>query len=747
MKLNALTEGLDLERVAGDPGADPDLTGLTIDVEEVHSGSLFVARQGYYGDGHDQIDEAIRRGAAAVIVAHRERAPRDGTPALFAPSPDRALGALADRFTGHPTRQLKVYGVTGTNGKTSVAYLVEHLLSALGERPAVMGTISYRLGAASLPAVNTTPDSLFVHRFARAALDAGATALVLEVSSHALGLGRVEGVAFDSVGFTNLSHDHLDFHHDLDSYFAAKRRLFTEVLDDSAAMGKTPVGAVDIDTEWGERLMVSLGGEHRFVEVTTAAPTPQPPSPKRERRSQAHDVGSGGRAQFDVDGSSNRSLLPNAPRWAGSGDGPFRADAQAREATMIGGSPFLGDCPSIQLDRLSLEGVSESLEGMATSLFWRGARHEARSPLVGRYNLSNLALASAMVLATHPDAAEGLAAAGATFHGVPGRMERVAAGEAIFVDYAHTPDALIKAASELARVAGCRPVIVVGCGGDRDPSKRGPMARAAAEHGEVAFLTSDNPRSEDPDAILQAMEDGLDSRVRTPVLLEVSREKAIEAAVRLGMRPLLIAGKGHETYQEVAGRRFHLDDREEARRALAAATLDLNSDDTPLLDGWLAAGRAADDVLSAALNEARRRQKGLWTVLLIGTSEQREALKEAWRGQLEGRWVAIAQDQPLNPRQLTPSLRGVVFEASRDERIPDDVDVVITAMADFPATTSSLQPPASAEGQQLFSFDEALKLASPRWLEILRAASERAFRFATRGRGSRAPVPEGLVLR
>ena len=499
-------------------GPDLPILGLALDESEVRPGCLFVAREGYYGDSHDRIDAAIAAGASAVVVQDPARAPA-AVPTVVAPRSSAFLGLLSDRFYASPTAALRVYGVTGTNGKTSVAFLLEHLLRAAGERPALLSTVAYRYGDRALPAVNTTPDALYVHRFARAAAAAGATALVLEVSSHALDLGRVAGVSFDVVGFTNLSHEHLDHHGTMEAYRATKRRLFNEVLIASVAAGKAPAAVACLDDGEGRGMLAA--------------------APRAVRR-----LGVGSER---LGGGVGLSVAPIT--GGGSGEGSARVEV------------LRADAPAATI----------------------------RLPMVGAYNRANAALALGMVAQGCPGGLNAALAGLEDFPGVPGRLEAVAqrswAGRAVLVDYAHTPDALQRALTAVTDAGEGAPTVVIGCGGDRDPSKRGPMAQVAVAAGGRVLLTSDNPRSESPDSILAQMRAGLD----VPDRVEVYPERAYAIAAALGdggAPPVLIAGKGHEPYQEISGVRYHLDDREEARRCLLAHRAGVDPSLAPLLCGW-----------------------------------------------------------------------------------------------------------------------------------------------------------------
>jgi len=372
---------------------------------------------------------------------------------------------------------------------------------------------------------------LVIQRFAADAVARGADALVLEVSSHALSIGRVAGLGFDSVGFTNLSHDHLDFHGDAEAYFQAKRKLFTTVRQESARYGKAPFGTVCVDDEAGRRL---------FAESD------------------------------DVRGVSTRNR-EDAACWA------------VREVGQGG------------------------LAGMDAELDGSHGVHRVRLPMVGDFNLANAGVAAAMVAATYPHAEREIWAALHDFTGVPGRLEQVVPG--VFVDYAHTPAAVARAAQAVRCRSSAPLTIVVGCGGDRDRSKRPVMARMAGAAADHLILTSDNPRNEAPESILDAMSKGLMS----PYAREADRGCAIELALG-GEGVRLIVGKGHERYQEVSGRRYHFDDREEVRRCARALSAGLMASEAPLYWGWDAVPSEKTWVSERAILEAKARRGGLWVV-------------------------------------------------------------------------------------------------------------------------------------
>ncbi len=521
MRLNDLIAGLGIEARWGRPPEEITLEDATLALEEVRPGVLFIARQAWYGDTHAQIEAAAARGAAAVLVSRLDTPRPEGIAGLWAPREDPTLGLLCDRLYGEPTRHLRVFGVTGTNGKTSTTWLLEHLLTALGRRPALMGTVEYRLGARRVPATNTTPDALVIHRFARDALRLGASDLVLEVSSHGLALERVAGVRFDAVGFTNLTRDHLDFHGDMDAYRDAKRRLFGPCLAWSRDQGKRPVA-------------VACAGDE-----------------------------GPGFAQAAADVGADAWLLGGAPP-----DGPWR------RATLRTGPPRLrGGTPM-------------------TLRLQSGEEGACALPLLGQHNAENAALAALLLEAAAPGALPAALEALASAPAPPGRLEPAlppgAAPLDALIDYAHTPDAVTRALTA-ARAATSGPLIaLLGCGGERDRGKRPLMAAAALAAADHVVLTSDNPRSEDPDAILQDMRAGVLPQDARRVTVQPDRARAIaDALLHAPPHALLLAlGKGHEPYQLLGARACRLDDAEEARRALLACRDRLPPDAVPLCAGW-----------------------------------------------------------------------------------------------------------------------------------------------------------------
>ena len=482
---------------------EEEISNITVDSRRVCPGSLFVAVRGAKQDGHGYIAQAIARGASAVLG---EEWPEDldgelrRPSVLLVPKSRRALALAAASFTGHPSRKLLVAGVTGTNGKTTVTYLLESIIQAAGKKVGVIGTVDCRWGGHVERLAHTTPDPITLQRRLADMLSGGVTHVAMEVSSHALEQDRVAGVHFKVAGFTNLTQDHLDYHQDLEQYFEAKSRLFSEFLRRSRARGRMAV--VNIDDPNGERMLSCWQGKAVSV-----------------------------------------SLDPSK-----------KADIVALEANY------------------TLDGVSAVVR-TAKGLF------EIETALIGPHNLQNALIAVGMALAMGLSKARILRGLRA-LERVPGRLERIPGGDKkVFVDYAHTPDALEKAMAALRPHTKGRLIVVFGCGGDRDSAKRTPMGAVVARGADVAIVTNDNPRTEDPHAIAAAVELGLQQGGFTKAVgipmprqyeVDLDRRNAIRSAFQWMTEDdaLLIAGKGHEDYQIIGHMRHHFDDREEARRAL-----------------------------------------------------------------------------------------------------------------------------------------------------------------------------------
>ena len=462
-----------------------DIQGLEYDSRRVQPGSLFFAFPGSRTDGREFARDAVARGA--VAVACESAAPDDfPAPWIEVEHGRQALAVAARNYYHHPDERIALTGITGTNGKTTTSYLIDSILRAAGKTTALIGTIEYHLAGRVLPAVNTTPESLDLNRLFTELEAAGGTHATMEVSSHALALGRVYGLQFHTAIFTNLTRDHLDFHQTMENYFAAKQMLF------SGAGAPPPVWAVlNRDDEWCRRVEIP-----RQSEVL----------------------------------------------WFGLGQG---ATVRARH-------------------------ISSNLQGLRFELQSRKVRFMVESPLLGRINVYNIlaACCTGLSYGFDPDI---IAAGIAQCRAVPGRFERVDEGQpfGVVVDYAHTDDALKNTIAVARGLAPKRIITLFGCGGDRDRAKRPLMGKAAAENSDFVVLTSDNPRSEDPLAIMNDALVGI-RRTDVPLVVEPDRATAIARAIKEA-RPgdiVILAGKGHETYQVLKDRTIAFDDREVARGVL-----------------------------------------------------------------------------------------------------------------------------------------------------------------------------------
>jgi UDP-N-acetylmuramoyl-L-alanyl-D-glutamate--2,6-diaminopimelate ligase len=457
-------------------GAPVEVEDLVYDSRVVRPGALFFCVPGARVDGHTLAGEALEAGAVALVV---ERPLEASVPQLVVPDTRTAMALAADEFFERPTEELEVAGVTGTNGKTTSVFVLHSVLAAAGRRPGLLGTVESRIGGERRPAVRTTAEAIDLQRAFRAMLDAGDRSCAMEATSHGSELGRLLGVRFDVLVFTNLTQDHLDFHGTMERYFQAKQKLFTDAEP-------APPAVVNVGDSYGSRLAGEL----------------------RQRGGRLVTFGL-------VD------------------DADVRAD---------------------------------DLEVTASGIRFRTDGLELRSRLRGHFNVENLlgVVGAARVLDVPEDAiAEGIAA----IAGVPGRFEAVDEGQpfTVLVDYAHTPDSLENVLRSARELAANRLICVFGCGGDRDRGKRPIMGRVAKELADVAIVTSDNPRSEDPQAIIAEIVDGTGG-----FEIEPDRRAAIAQAVELAEAGdvVVIAGKGHEQGQETAGRTLPFDDRVVARDAL-----------------------------------------------------------------------------------------------------------------------------------------------------------------------------------
>lgn len=501
VRLSELFTPEEILEVRGD--LDVEVKGVASHSARVLPGDLFVAVPGTALDGHEFLQEAAARGAAAAVVERFQDSLAGRLTQVRVPQAREAMASLASRFYGEPAKHLRLVGITGTNGKTTTAHLLGAILEAAGHRVGVLGTIAYRWKEQLLPAPNTTPDSVELHRLLARMKQDGVSHVVMEVTSHALSQKRVLGCKFQVGVFTNLTRDHLDYHGTMEAYLGAKALLFKEHLK--------------AESEGGWALLNLHDPASRVISESCQA--------------RVIWYGLGNRGDF------------KALEWAGDQDG----------SRVLLGFPK---------GEVLLE-----------------------SPLIGETNVLNLVAACgcAWLLGVEPEKwQEGLR----RLKAVPGRMERVevqapASEITVLVDYAHSPDALDRALSTARKLARGKLIVVFGCGGDRDRGKRPMMARAAARHCDLTVVTNDNPRSEDPGAIIQEILEGFRgtqvSRIRpdqpiSPPCYTVleDREQAIRWAVKHAARGdmVLIAGKGHENYQILGKKTIPFDDREVARRAL-----------------------------------------------------------------------------------------------------------------------------------------------------------------------------------
>jgi len=474
MLVSELIRGLPIER----SGDDVDIQGVSFDSRRVERGDLFAAFVGERFDARKFVPDAISKGAIAVLAPTPSPAEHTG-PWLVAAEPRAVVGALASRVYGHPDREMLMAGVTGTNGKSTIIELISSILQSAGKPCGRIGTLGYRF-IDSLPAPRTTPEAPDLFRMLREMRDRGAAAVAMEVSSHAIAQGRVDGLSLDVALFTNLTRDHLDFHGDLEEYFRTKTRIFDSLKDGAR-------GVVHIGDPYGARLA-----------------------------------------------AENEELLTYG----------------------VGGDVYAYD-------------ATVGLDGIRAKIVTPRGDVEIESPLVGAYNLENIVAAVAAGFALDLSDDE-IAAGVASCPVVRGRMERVEGDVPVFVDFAHT-DAALRAALTSARELSEREVILVfGCGGDRDPGKRELMGQVAGELADFVILTSDNPRSEDPLAIIAAVEKGIQRSGNDRYRIVPDRREAIRRAVERGGedRLVLVAGKGHEEVQIIGDERIPFSDREEIIRAL-----------------------------------------------------------------------------------------------------------------------------------------------------------------------------------
>ncbi len=468
-------------------GADlaSEVSSLAYDSRRVGPGCLFFAIQGEKTDGHRYIDEAFKQGAVAVVS---ERRAPEGLAARWVQVAKirRALSQAARRLFDDPDLKLRLIGITGTNGKTTTAYLLNSILQTAGFHPGMFGTIEYRVGERIIPAVNTTPESLDLVEYFSELLAQGSQTAVMEVSSHALAQERVWGLHFGVAVFTNLTRDHLDYHGDFEHYFTAKRRLF-----EGEGAAAPELAVINTDDPWG----------HRLLDLT-------------ESRQITYGMDSG---------------------------------AQVRAKQYV-----------------------QKASGLSAKVATPQGEIEIASPLLGRANLMNILAATATALGIGLSM-ETIQQGILSLTAVPGRLQKIDHGQPflVIVDYAHTDDALKNVLQAARDLTGNRLIVVFGCGGERDRTKRPVMGEVAGRLSDLAVLTSDNPRGEDPILIMNDVLVGL-QKTGKPYLAEVDRHAAIRKALEEAREgdTVVLAGKGHESYQVLKDRTIPFDDREVARDVL-----------------------------------------------------------------------------------------------------------------------------------------------------------------------------------
>jgi len=490
MKLKELIEGIPTISFVGD--ADIDIKGIAYNSAEVKDNYLFVAVRGFKADGHDYLQDAVKRGAKAIIA---ERMPSSVLDMMkidphfgiaVVPNSRRALPLVSSKFYGDPSKEISVIGITGTNGKTTTAYLLDAIVRATGVKSGLIGTICRRINGDSIESTKTTPESLDLQRILREMVNKGGKFCSLEVSSHALALDRVLGVSFHTAIFSNLTRDHLDFHQDMDSYRRAKEKLFLEYGPKTAV--------INIDDETGKKLAKKVS------ETSSKLLT------------------------YGVDNMVD-----------------------------IRGTVVATDYRTLQLRVESPVGT-----------------FDVRSSLIGRHNVYNI-LASIGGAISAGFSKEDIIKGIGSFPFVPGRLESIDEGQpfTVLVDYAHTEDALENTLKGVSAIRSGRVIVVFGCGGDRDKGKRAGMGRIATTLADVAVITSDNPRSEEPMSIIEGIEAGIKSN-KSEYRKIVDRREAIgySFSVAKAGDVVVIAGKGHENYQIIGDKRLDFDDRQVAREIL-----------------------------------------------------------------------------------------------------------------------------------------------------------------------------------
>jgi len=496
-KLKTILTAVAINNIIGD--INKEISGLAYDSRKVKKDDLFFCINGFKADGHAFALKAQEAGATAVVV--ERTLPKVTITQIVVNNTREAMAKIASAFFDYPTRKLKLIGITGTNGKTTTSYMIESVMSAAGYKTGMLGTVEYRIGSEKIPVDRTTPESLDLQEFFARMVDAGVDAAVIEVSSHAIDLLRVEACEFDVVVFTNLSRDHLDYHGTIEEYFEVKKRIFDKrSCAPKQAVGKAtnrnasrgPHQVINIDDEYGRKLI---------------------------------QRGEGKQLRYSL-----------------------------KDKTEVYAS-----------------GIMLRADGSAVKIHTGSGTVDVDLKMPGLYNISNALAAAGVSIALGIDLEKikvGLERLGS----VPGRFERVDTGQefTVIVDYAHTPDSLEKVLSAARQLTEGRLITLFGCGGDRDKGKRPMMGRIAAELSDHVIITSDNPRSEDPREIIMEIKNGIEENLLRRCEIEADRRNAIAMALEGAQKDdfVVIAGKGHEQGQEIAGEKIPFDDVQIAKELL-----------------------------------------------------------------------------------------------------------------------------------------------------------------------------------
>ncbi|MCP8616607.1 UDP-N-acetylmuramoyl-L-alanyl-D-glutamate--2,6-diaminopimelate ligase [Salirhabdus salicampi] len=485
MKLNQLFSKYKFYKTTN-PIEDIVVHGIEKDSRQVKEGDLFICIKGYTVDGHHFVNQAVENGACAIVA---ERPIHANVPVIYVSNTTKTLAYLANQYYDHPSRDLRLIGITGTNGKTTMTYLLDEIFRHYEEKTGVIGTIQMKIGDEIIPVKNTTPDALFLQKSFREMVDNNVSTAIMEVSSHALDMGRVYGSDYDIAVYTNLSQDHLDYHRSMEDYLRAKTLLFSQLGNHYT--GRPKFAVVNVDDPYHD---------------TFSKSTP-----------------------YEV---------------------------------LTYGIKEVADVRGVDIS-LTAKGSSFTMETPKGNV-------QINSPLPGEFSVYNMLAATATALCADIPL-HIIKASLETTNGVPGRFETVDEGQefGVIVDYAHTPDSLENVLKTIGHFVEGKVYVVVGCGGDRDKTKRPQMAKVATDIADVAIFTSDNPRTEDPKNILNDMVEGITNE---NYVVEQDRKKAIELAIKSANQGdvVLVAGKGHETYQEIGKERLPFNDRLVAQEAIKA---------------------------------------------------------------------------------------------------------------------------------------------------------------------------------